>query len=139
MTACAAEFGPSLASDGKGEYYLNPFSVLAFEEPYEELREAAGQGHINAMLDEDGILRHHLLYLTLPDGRRIPSLALALAEKYKEAGGEKMTELPRTDSRGFWYVPFCGKPGDFGRGFQWRTYCPAHLRPHLTVLPEKLS
>ena len=36
-------------------------NFLYFPTPYEALGEAAEQGHINAMLDRDGILRHHLL------------------------------------------------------------------------------
>lgn len=105
--ACAAEFGTTLV-ERDGEYALKTFSVTAFDEPYETLRAAAGLGHINAMMDSDGILRHHLLYLDLPDGRRIPSLALAVAQAYTDSG---MTEPP-VSGQGFWYLPFCGQPGD---------------------------
>ena len=107
FVACAAEFGSTLVEQ-EGEYALNTFSVTAFDEPYEALQKAAGQGHINAMMDSDGILRHHLLYLDMPDGRRIPSLALAVARKYPEGA---VTEPP-VSSQGFWYLPFCGQPGD---------------------------
>lgn len=112
IVACAAEFGTAILPDGKGDYDLAPFSILAFDEPYDALKEVTIQGHINAMLDKDGILRHHLLEITLPDGRKIPSLALALAERYRKQKGDSLQKLPGTDSRGFWYVPFCGKPGD---------------------------
>lgn len=105
--ACAAEFGSTLV-ERDGDYALKPFSVTAFDEPYEALRSAAGQGHINAMMDHDGILRHHLLYLDLPDGRRVPSLALAIAREYM--GGE--VAEPPVSGQGFWYLPFCGQPGD---------------------------
>ena len=105
--ACAAEFGSTLV-ERDGEYALKTFSVTAFDEPYETLRAAAGLGHINAMMDSDGILRHHLLYLDLPDGRRVPSLALAVAQEYSGGG---LTEPP-VSGQGFWYLPFCGQPGD---------------------------
>lgn len=113
VTACAAEFGDELGTKEDGDYYLDNFSVLAFDEPYDGLREVTDQGHINAMLDGDGILRHHLLSITLPDGREVPSLALAAVRKYWQYRGSGEGSLPRTDKRGFWYVPFCGIPGDF--------------------------
>lgn len=112
VAACAAVFGSSLAEAETGEYYLDNFSVTAFDAPYEALGEAAEQGHINAMLDRDGILRHHLLEIGLEDGRRIPSLALKTAEMYREYHGMEQGALPPADARGFWYLPFCGVPGD---------------------------
>lgn len=112
VAACAAVFGSSLAEAETGEYYLDSFSVTAFDAPYEALGEAAEQGHINAMLDRDGILRHHLLEIGLEDGRRVPSLALKTAEMYREYHGMEQGALPPADARGFWYLPFCGVPGD---------------------------
>lgn len=112
VAACAAVFGSSLAEAETGEYYLDSFSVTAFDVPYEALGEAAEQGHINAMLDRDGILRHHLLEIGLEDGTRVPSLALKTAEMYREHHGMEQGALPPADARGFWYLPFCGVPGD---------------------------
>ncbi len=114
VMACAADFGIGLTPDGRGDYRLEDFSVRGFEEAYPALRREAAQGHINAMLDGDGILRHHLLRFALPDGREIPSMALAVAERFREALGESLDKLPPTNGRGFWYVPFYGKPGDLG-------------------------
>lgn len=113
VTACAAEFGRALVPYGDKDYYADDFSLLSFETPYDSLRQATRQGHINAMMDPDGILRHHFLRMELPDGRVIPSMALALAQAYREAQGEPLTKLPPTDSRGFWYLPYAGKPGVF--------------------------
>ncbi len=113
VTACAAEFGTAARQSVDGEYYLSDFSILNFEEPYPALRAVTTQGHINAMLDKDGILRHHMLKLDLDDGRQMPSMALALAQMYREYHGLPPIETPSTDSRYFWYVPFCGQPGDF--------------------------
>ncbi len=112
VTACAAEFGSSLVERGE-DYDLDPFSVTAFDPPYEALADAAVQGHINAMQDADGILRHHLLRLRLPDGREVPSLALAAAEQLRAFHGLEPIDPPPTSPRGFWYLPFCGAPGDF--------------------------
>lgn len=82
--------------------------MTAFEEPFPALKEATEQGHINAMLDRDGILRHHLLYFDLPDKTRVPSLALALAKRYQED-----VKFPPADSYGFWYLPYSKTPGNF--------------------------
>ena len=113
VTACAAQFGSAFQEDGEGGYYRDDFSVLAFEEPYADLRAVTTQGHINAMLDTDGILRHHMLKLRLPDGTEYPSMALALAQMYYDHYDLGPVALPPVDTRNFWYVPFCGEPGDF--------------------------
>lgn len=113
VLACLGEYGTPLLPKADGEYELGEFSVVAVEEPYEELKSAAGQGHINAMLDTDGLLRHHLLYLQLMDGGRIPSLALAVTQMYGKSQGIEEITLPPVNGRGFWYLPFCGIPGDF--------------------------
>ncbi len=115
VTACMMEIEDGLVEDegAQVEYYLDNSSVATLIEPYEALRTVTEQGHINAMLDTDGVLRHHLLYADIPEKGRIPSLVLALAEKYCEYHGLGDLKLPPTDQRGFWYVPFCGTPGDF--------------------------
>ena len=113
VTACLAQFGRPLLGDEEGGYVLGASSVLGLEDSYEALRSVTGQGHINAMLDTDGILRHHLLRITLPDGSQIPSLALACASAYEESRNGPGLELPAVSPRGFWYLPFCGNAGDF--------------------------
>ncbi len=113
VTASSAEFGGALLPDGDGDYYLYGFSPLSYDEPYEALRNVTVQGHVNAMMDGDGVIRHSLLRVELPDGREVPSFALATVRKYLEANGLPEPELPRTDSRGFWYLPFTRLPGDY--------------------------
>lgn len=113
VTACSAEIGSALAEEAAGVYYIDRFAVRSFDEPFEALGAVTTQGHVNAMMDADGILRHHMLRLTLPDGREVPSLALAAANLFRAHRGEAPVELPPTDRHGFWYVPFCGRAGDF--------------------------
>ena len=113
VTACLSQFGTAAVEDGDGSFYLKDFSILNFEEPYQALRSVTTQGHINAMLDKDGILRHHLLRYTTPDGREMPSMALALAQMYHDYWDLGPVTLPPVDGRNFWYMPFCGMPGDF--------------------------
>ncbi len=114
ITPCLASYGRPLLADADGEYTLGATSILALEQVYASLRSVTGQGHINAMLDTDGILRHHLLQITLPEGRQIPSLALACTRQYLESRGEDHAalSLPPVSPMGFWYLPFSGIPGD---------------------------
>lgn len=112
IAACAARYGTEFV-EVDGAYRRDDFSVLAFEKPFEGLAGAAECAHINAMLDGDGILRHHLLSVQLPDGGEVSSMALAVANRYRAGCGEEDVSLPPADKRGFWYLPYCGKPGDF--------------------------
>ena len=93
VTACAAQFADTFQEREDGLFQHKRFVIQGLEEPFDGLRQVTDQGHINAMLDTDGILRHHLLYLDLTDGRRLPSMALA-AEKYREYHGLDPVQLP---------------------------------------------
>jgi len=112
ITACAAQFEDTFV-EGEGGFHRDRFAISAFEEPYDALKQAAMPGHINAMLDTDGVLRHHLLSLHLDDGREVPSMALAAASMFRDFHGLEPVTLPPVDGHGFWYLPYCGAPGDF--------------------------
>lgn len=114
VTAAAASFGSRMMESGAGTLYLDDFSVRSFDQSYDALFRVTGQGHINAMYDKDGILRHNLLSVTAPDGRRIPSFSMEIAKRYREWEGEGVpVQEPPIDSRGFWYLKFSGRPGDY--------------------------
>ena len=124
ITACAMEFQDSFVQDEQKEFHWQRFFATSFDEPYQELKQATRQGHINAMMDTDGILRRHMLYAKLSDGREIPSLSLAAARMYQEYSAlsgapedETEIKLPRLDAGGFWYLPYCALPGNFGGAF----------------------
>lgn len=112
VTGGVAQFDDGFTEREDGMFYQDRFAIRLFEEPFDAMKEAAVTGHVNAMLDTDGILRHHLLSITLPDGREIPSMALAAAEKYQAFYGLEPVERPPVDGNGFWYVPFSGGPED---------------------------
>lgn len=113
VTASLAHFADAFVEAEDGEFYRDRFAVTDYEEPFESLKDATTQGHINAMLDSDGVLRHHLLEIKLNDGEVVPSMALAAAQLYNEYHEGEGINLPITDENGFWYLPFTGKPGDF--------------------------
>lgn len=113
ITASVATFGADLVEESDGEISFYNDAILAYEEAFGELRAVTTPGAINAMLDEDGILRHHCLKLDLPDGNNVDSMVLSAAKKYAQS-----RELPLvipTDER-FWYVPYTGMPGDYSEG-----------------------
>ncbi len=112
VTASVATFGTELVTDG-GNFYLDDYSILAYEEPYEALRSVTTQGHINAMYDRDGVLRHGILQIALPDGRTIPSFAYALYQKYAAVHGLPLEPAIPTDSRHRFFVDFAALPGGF--------------------------
>lgn len=111
ITAAKAEYDSLLTGNGAGDYTLGQSVELSG--PYAALGEVTARGHITAGADRDGVLRHHLLEIALPDGSRVPSMALKAAQMYRESRGEGEISLPPVDGRGRWYLPFCGAPGDF--------------------------
>ncbi len=139
VTASAAQFGSMTPSGGAVGYTLDVFAPRSYDEPYEALRQVTVQGHVNAMLDSDGVLRRGLLSLSLPDGRQVPSFALALARKYQEALGQPEPQLPETDSRGFWLLPFTGRPGAYSEdisiaGLLDGSVPPSHFRGKIVLI-----
>lgn len=116
VMASAATFGTELVTEDTGNFYLEDYSVLAYDEPYEALREATDQGHINAMYDADGILRHAILQIEVPDGRTVPSFSYALYQKYAAAHGLPETLDIPTDDLGRFYVDYSAMPGGFYEG-----------------------
>ena len=107
VTACAATFDTGFVENGNSFIY-DGFQITYYEEPFEKLKAVTTTGHINAMMDSDGILRHHLLQIALPDGTMVPSMALAIALKYDED-----LAIPNVNSNGFWYLPYSKEPGSF--------------------------
>ena len=115
VTATVAEFGESVTWDENGHASsIDTSAVIGYEEPFDGLREVSVQGHINAMTDQDGILRHALLYVE-PDGEKVYSMASQTARIFMEQRGEEL-QLPPVNSMGHFYVPFTGKPGAYYDG-----------------------
>lgn len=117
VAACAGTFGSQLAEGEDGSFYMDEYALTAFDEPYEALKSAAWQGHINSMFDADGILRHGIWQIDLEDGRQIPSFHRQIYELYCEAVGRAADTAPVCDEDYRYYIPYQGKPGAYNDGY----------------------
>ncbi|WP_044958122.1 CHASE2 domain-containing protein [Butyrivibrio sp. LC3010] len=111
VTASAATFGSDLFLDGEN-FHIKDRVVQAYDEPFPELKNSTTTGHINVMADSDGVIRHAMLYIDVPDIGRVLSFARVIYEKYCEVKQITPNDIPRTDS-GFFYIPFLGKNGAY--------------------------
>ena len=116
VTASVANFGTELVTEDTGNFYLKDYSVLSYEEPFAQLRDVTARGHINAMYDQDGVLRHSILQIDLPDGRTIPSFAYAIYQKYAAAHDLPTQLSVPTDDLQRFYVDYSALPGGFYEG-----------------------
>ena len=112
LFASAGTFGSSLVTDND-EFYIDTKAVLAWDRPFDELREVSWTGHINAMADSDSILRHAMLYVDVPEIGRVYSFSRTLYEMYAASHGIQATALPKTNAKGFFYIPFTAGPGSY--------------------------
>ncbi len=113
ILATSANYTTELVINSANEYYLSNQYLDSMNYPFPDLLEVAQLGHINSSLDEDGILRHATLNISLPTGEVIPSLHLALYEKYCDFHGFPMGEMPENH----WYLPFQSKSGGYYDGY----------------------
>ncbi len=114
VTASAAEFGGQIEwIEGRATY--DSYSILGYEGPYEKLASAATVGHINAMYDRDGVMRHAILYIEPEEGVRVYSMAREAARIYLEGRGKSVSDPP-VNALGQFFVPFTTEPGGFYDG-----------------------
>ena len=130
VTAAAAEFGTAYTWAEDGRVMADTYAVTGFDTPYSALRQAAHMGHINAMYDSDGILRHGILYVETPEEGRVWSMARETARLYLESRGRTIRE-PETDARGRFYVPYTGLPGAFSDGWSLAELIRGEMDPEI--------
>ena len=116
VVASVANMGSELVTQEDGHFYMDDYAVLSYEEPFDALREVTTQGHINAMYDRDGVIRHAILSIDLPDGTQVPSFAYAIYKQYAGANGLPTTLYVPTDAQHRFYVDFSALPGGFYDG-----------------------
>lgn len=118
VVASAAIYGNEM-TDAEGIFSVHSRGVLGWDAPYEALKQAADTGHINAMADTDGILRHALLYVDVPENGRLFSFARVIYERWCEAMGEEPNPCPETTEGGFFYLPFSAAAGAYCDGISF--------------------
>lgn len=117
VTAAVANFTDELTINEDGTFYMDDYVVESVDHPYEELKTGTRQGHINAMYDRDGILRHSIDSILLPDGAILPSFASTIYRLYAEHMGITPNPQPPADERGRWYLPYSMLPGGYYEGY----------------------
>ncbi len=131
VTATNITFGNELITRENGSFYMDDYSVLLVEEPFPALKEVSVSGHLNAMLDTDGILRHAIWDVTLEDGSHYPSFHQVIYQQYMAYQSESTSLTPSTDSRGRWYMPFTSSPGSYDDGYSIVDLVNGELDPEL--------
>ncbi len=126
VTASFANVGTAAVTDETGHMHYEHNAVFDYAGPYEALRAVTAQGHINAMVDTDGILRHALLYIE-PEGERVYSLAYTAAEIYAKEHGLQIRE-PQTGS-GYYYVSYSAEPGGYYDGYSLADLISGEISP----------
>lgn len=117
VTAAVANFTDELTINEDGTFYMDDYVVESVDYPYESLRRGTVQGHINAMYDEDGILRHSIYSIPLPEGGVLTSFAESIYQMYVKNRGITPNPPPPLDSRNRWYLPFSTLPGGYYEGY----------------------
>ncbi len=122
VTACMAEFGERITWENGLVSSYDTDAVIGFEQPYEALRRCTVQGHINAMSDVDGIVRHGLLYvepeMNGADGHvlSMSRMAARLFLEQQEGEPQAADDAGASADGRFFYIPYTGRPGDFYDG-----------------------
>lgn len=102
-------------SENDGSYVLQK-TITLYEEPFPDLKEKSLQGIVNGFYDRDGVIRHGLLSVTVPDGRTIPSFSYEICRKYGEYLGEDILPPPLNEN-GYWYIDFTDYSGGYSDSF----------------------
>ena len=132
ITASMAEFGKQVTWVNGHASLIDSSAVVNYLQPYEELRAATTQGHINAVSDADGVMRHGLLYVELgefaeAEDSRVYSMSYRAAQMYLQqqgqaAGGSAEAAEGTAPDWGaaaggsLFYIPYTGRPGDYYDG-----------------------
>lgn len=111
VAACAATFGSEIVGEGTNAY-LDNRSVLAWDQPYDEMRNVVEIGQINAMPDTDSIVRHALYRIDVPGVGEVRSFSRVLYEKYCDYHGLEKSAEPET-IQDFFYLAYSAVPGSY--------------------------
>ena len=112
--ASAATFGSDLVTSDDG-FYMDTRAILAWDTPFDALAAVSETGHINAMADNDAILRHAMGNLDVPGVGSVKPFGQVIYEKYCEYNGTAPNREPETTD-GFFYLPYSAKHGAYYDG-----------------------
>ncbi len=115
VTASMVEYGTDIQWENGRAVSLNNGAVIGYTEPYDQLKACTAQGHINAMYDTDGVMRHALLYADIGTSGRVYSLAYETAAAYFASKGKEL-KMPSAGQSGHFYIPYTVKPGGYYDG-----------------------
>ncbi len=117
VMASYAQFGTELINvTSDTAFYLDNYWIEEFHPPFSALNEHVMHGHVNAMLDTDGVLRHAIWQIDLPNGQSVPSFSKVIAESYLQTTEQGILKAPITDARHRWYVVQQAVPGAYYDG-----------------------
>ena len=102
-------------SENDGTYALQK-TITLYEEPFDELKDVSTQGFVNGFYDRDGVIRHGLTELTVPDGREIPSFSYEICQRYAQKMGDEVPVV-HANENGYWYVDFTDYAGGYSDSF----------------------
>ncbi len=96
-------------SGDENNNFNTSYSSVTYHPPYDLIRQVAREGHINATLDEDGFMRHALLFVTPRKDVKVYSMAYLTASAYAQKKNIPVT-MPPVDKAGRFYIPYKAKP-----------------------------
>ena len=127
VTASAGTFGSDLIVEGDS-FYMKDRSILAWDSPFDELLAVTETGHINAMPDSDGIIRHAMYTLDVPDVGEVKPFARVIYEKYCRFHGLEIGKEPVT-TNGSFYLPYNSIPGSYYDGISIVDLLDGNIEP----------
>ncbi|MBR7076649.1 MAG: CHASE2 domain-containing protein [Lachnospiraceae bacterium] len=124
-----AKFGDQ-AVFTNGAFSIKTHNVIGWYPPYPALAKAALYGHINEMLDKDGIFRHALISIHTPEGTQIDSFAKAIYSLWCKRTDTPKSNDPKTSAHGFYYLPFSSSEQGYSDGFNFLDLVNGKIDPY---------
>jgi len=119
VMASLVNFDSKVEVNSNGDFYLNNNYISKVEEPYEALKKATTQGHVNTKPDKDGIIRNSMHTIKTSENNHIDSFDYEVYKKFKDYLGENDYAVPPVNKNNSWFIPFSAKPGGFYDGFSF--------------------
>lgn len=130
VMATAVNFTSQLVKENQMVYVKND-GVESYEEPYEALKKNSIQGHVNAMYDQDGVIRHLIHSIDLPNGESVNSFNYELYRLYAKAHELQLNTVPYDEKHHMWYLSFSGEPGAYCDGISFSDLLDGNISPEI--------